>query len=315
MDRSGGPGLERSCGAAPEDWLRPAPSQAGLERIEAFFAGHAFDPHRHDTYAIGITLDGLQCFAYRGARADSRAGNLIVLHPDEIHDGRAGAAAGFRYRMAYVEPRLVRAALGRSARSLPFVRSPVSTDPRLARALRLALADLDRPLEELEADRFVVALADALLALDPSAAGRPLPPSCALAVDRARQFLDAHHDRAVASAELEAITGLDRFALARHFRARLGTSPYRYLVMRRLDQARSLMRAGHSVADAAQACGFADQSHLTRQFHNAYGLPPGRWRAIHLAAPAALAPGLSAPPAASRRRAAGRPAASGQPSR
>jgi len=305
MSRSGAPGLERSCGATPGDWLRVAPSRPGLERIEAFFAGHAFDPHRHDTYAIGITLSGLQSFAYRGARADSRAGNLIVLHPDEIHDGRAGAATGFRYRMAYVEPRLVRAALGRSARSLPFVRLPVSTDPRLARALRLALADLDRPLEELETDRFLVALADALLALDPSAAGRPLPASAAATVDRARQFLDAECDRAVTSAELEAVTGLDRFALARHFRARLGTSPYRYLVMRRLDRARSLMRAGYALADAAQACGFADQSHLTRQFGRAYGLPPGRWRALHVTASPAACPG----------RVAARPAASGLPRR
>jgi len=272
---------------APGDWMRVAPAAGGLERIEAYFAGHAFDPHRHDTYAIGITLAGLQSFVYRGSRADSCASNLIIIHPDEVHDGRAGAAAGYRYRMAYVEPRLIRAALGRSARSLPFVRQPVSTDPRLARALRLALADLDRPLEELEADRFVLLLADALLALDPSSAGRPLPPGCGAAVDRARQFLDAHHDRAVGSKELEAITSLDRFALARHFRARLGTSPYRYLVMRRLDRARSLLRAGHSLVDAALACGFADQSHLTRQFRSAYGLTPGRWRAMHVEAPAA----------------------------
>ena len=311
MIPSGAPGLERSCGATSCDWLRAAPSRPGLERpglerIEAFFAGHAFDPHRHDTYAIGITLSGLQSFAYRGARADSRAGNVIVLHPDEIHDGRAGAAPGFRYRMAYVEPRLIRAALGRRVQSLPFVPSPVSTDPRLARALRLALADLDRPLEELETDRFLVALADALLALDPSAAaGRPSSASATVAVDRARQFLDAHCDRAVASAELEAVTGLDRFALARHFRARLGTSPYRYLVMRRLDRARSLMRAGHALADAAQACGFADQSHLTRQFGRAYGLPPGRWRALHVTASPAACPG----------RGAARPAASGLPRR
>ena len=57
--------------------------------------------------------------------------------------------------------------------------------------------------------------------------------------------------------------------------------------MRRLDRARSLLRAGHSLVDAALACGFADQSHLTRQFRSAYGLTPGRWRAMHVEAPAA----------------------------
>lgn len=86
----------------------------------------------------------------------------------------------------------------------------------------------------------------------------------------------------VTSEELEGVTGLDRYTLARHFRARLGTSPYRYLTMRRLDHARSCMAAGESLADAASASGFADQSHMTRQFRRAYGLPPGRWRAMHV---------------------------------
>jgi AraC-like DNA-binding protein len=274
--------LERSCAGQPGDWLIAAPSRPGIERIEAFFAGHAFDPHRHDTYAIGLTLAGVQTFRYRGARAVSTAGKAIVLHPDELHDGEAGAEQGFRYRMLYVEPRLIRDALGGGA--LPFVRGAVSTDRRLCRAVAEALSALDRGLEDLEADQIVLSLAEALEALDPSARTRRPTASCAVAVERARQVLDAGFDRVVASAELEAASGLDRFALARHFRALLGTSPYRYLTMRRLDRARALMRAGDALADAACAAGFADQSHLTRQFKRAYGITPGRWRAMSAAA-------------------------------
>jgi AraC-like DNA-binding protein len=272
--------VRRSCGPSPRDWLRTAPPGPGLERIEAFFAGHAYDRHRHDTYAVGYTIGGVQTFDYRGARVDSTPGKLIVLHPDEAHDGRAGAQGGFRYRMLYVEPRLIRDALGDSA-SLPFVPNAVSTDARLMRALRFALADLDHPLEELAADQAVLLLAEALRALDPSAPSRGASRSCAIAVERARQFLDAHLDRTVASAELEIVTGLDRYQLARHFRTLLGTSPYRYLVMRRLDRARVLMRQGLAISGAAYASGFADQSHMTRQFKQAFGLPPGRWRAVH----------------------------------
>ena len=275
--------LERSCGPSPRDWMKLAPAQAGIERIEAYFAGHAYDPHRHDTYAVGYTLDGVQSFDYRGARAVSTTGNVIALHPDETHDGRAGADAGFHYRMIYIEPRLVRDALGARARSLPFVRKAVSADPRLMAALRAALGDLDRPFEALETDQVMLGIADALLARDPSAQGRLGSATCAIAVERARQFLEANFTRAVASPELEAVAGLDRYALARHFRAQLGTSPYRYLTMRRLDHARAALRAGRTLAEAALGAGFADQSHMTRQFKQAYGLPPGRWRAIRVA--------------------------------
>jgi len=81
----------------------------------------------------------------------------------------------------------------------------------------------------------------------------------------------------VTSAALEAVTGMTRYAVARDFRACLGTSPYRYLVMRRLDRARALIRSGTPLAEAALRCGFADQSHMTRQFKQAYGLSPGRY--------------------------------------
>jgi AraC-like DNA-binding protein len=272
--------LERSCGTTAADWIRIAPSCPAFERVEAFFAGHAFDPHRHDTYAIGVTLDGIQSFRYRGAQERSLPGQVFVLHPDETHDGHAGTSAGFHYKILYVEPRAIRDALGEARLPLPFVREAVSTDRRLAAVIVPALNDLDLVLEELHRDQIVLDLAEALAAADPSIARRRLSARHWGAVEKARDFLDANVRNAVASADLEAVAGLSRYAVARHFRACLGTSPYRYLVMRRLDRARSLIQRGARLVDAAAACGFADQSHMTRHFKRAFGLSPGRWAEI-----------------------------------
>ena len=280
MNESTAERLERSCGAAGADWIRIAPSCQGLERIEAFFAGHAFDPHRHDTYAIGFTLHGVQSFRYRGAAEHSVPGQVFVLHPDETHDGHAGTSVGFRYKILYVEPRAIHDALSERRCPLPFVREAVSTDRRLAAAIMPALGDLDIALDELHRDQIILDLAEALAAADPSAARRPLSARHWHGVDTARDFLDANVQKVVASAELEAVAGFSRYALARHFRVCVGTSPYRYLVMRRLDRVRSLIRRGTPLADAAVSCGFADQSHMTRHFKKVYGMSPGRWAAI-----------------------------------
>ncbi|WP_349371626.1 AraC family transcriptional regulator [Salinarimonas sp.] len=284
MPHPAGPRLERSCAAAAPDVIRTGAGAPGVERIAARFSGHAYDPHRHDTYAIGLTLAGVQSFDYRGSRADGLSGCALVIHPDERHDGRAGAQGGFAYRMAYVEPRLVAEAAGARLGALPFLRDPVSRDPRLVAAVRALLCDLEGPLEPLAMDAALAELAEALVALDPGAVRRPERPGIAAAVERARRHLAADTGDIVRSEDLEALTGLDRFTLARHFRRRLGTSPYRYLVMRRLDAARIMIRAGAALADTAFAVGFADQSHLTRQFKRAFGVTPERWRRLGIAA-------------------------------
>jgi AraC-like DNA-binding protein len=247
----------------------------GVELLRAWFGGRAFAPHRHDTYAIGVTEAGLQMFDYRGRAERSRPGQVVVLHPDEIHDGRPGDDEGFGYRIVYVEPAriaaAVRALTGRPA-PLPFVREPVSSNRTLARAVTAAFRSAPEPLA---LDAVVLHLAEGLM----DAAGQPAALPRRLdhaALDRARALLD-RRCAVVRSAELEAATGLSRYELARQFRAAYGTSPHRYSLMRRLDFARRRLRAGEPLAEVALAAGFADQAHFTRVFGATYGVTPGRY--------------------------------------
>jgi AraC-like DNA-binding protein len=272
--------LERSCGLSA-GWIVSSGPVGGVERLRAWFAGQGYARHRHDTYAIGTTDQGVQVFDYRGAARASRPGQVVVLHPDEAHDGRAGTRAGFGYRIVYVEPGHVAAALrgicGRP-RPLPFVREPVGTDARLARAVRSAFRC---DLEPLALDALVVALAEALVGVAEGDVRSVAPLRIdGDAVQRARQFLDAERTRVVHSAELEVVTGLTRYELARQFRLTHGTSPYRYLLGRLLALARDRLGGDQPLAAVAGETGFADQAHFTRAFKATFGLTPARYRAL-----------------------------------
>ena len=257
--------------AKDKNWIvrKPGP----VERIEACFSGRAYAPHRHDTYAIGITLSGVQSFRYRGAARNSLPGQILVLHPDELHDGYAGDDRAFRYRTAYIAPSDFQSILG--GRALPFVEGGITDDPRLRAPVGALLGDDTGACSPLGWED---ALFDLVTALEGICGGsRALSPVNRQAALTARDAIEARLDRDVTLKQLERATGQDRWQLSRDFRALFGTSPYRYLVLRRLDKARGLMLRGVSASEAAYACGFADQSHFGRHFKRAFGLTPQAW--------------------------------------
>src|SRR5436309_7218097 len=207
--RSGGEGLERSCKGAVAGWLASSTPVEGVELFRASLTGEVYQKHRHDTYAVGVTDRGVQVFDYRGAARVSLPGQIVVLYPDEAHDGRAGTADGFGYRIVYVEPSQLADAL-RTIRGrpcpLPFVADPVSTSAGLSRAIDAAFR---LPMEPVAGDSLVVDLAERLLGAEradqPRGASRRVD---AAPLERARRFLDAERTRVVHSAQLESVTAL-----------------------------------------------------------------------------------------------------------
>lgn len=269
--------LERLC---TQDWIQSTDTEYGVEFFEAWFQRNGYQKHRHDTYAICLPTTGVLGFDYRGTSEISLPGQVVVLHPDEIHDGYAGAQVGFGYRQLYVEPALIFEAIQTLCPhpcSLPFVRTPVVRNQKLAAAISSAFEGTREPLA---IDSLIVQVAEGLMEVDPSCKQVLFPRHLDVpALNRARHYLDSQKTQVVHSSELEAVTGLSRYELARQFRAMSGTSPYRYLLMRRLDFARKLLAQGRSLVEVALEAGFADQAHFSRMFKATFGITPTRYRA------------------------------------
>jgi AraC family transcriptional regulator len=74
---------------------------------------------------------------------------------------------------------------------------------------------------------------------------------------------------------------LSPFHFARSFKAAMGVSPHRYLLQRRLDHAKAMLKAGAvPMTDIALTCGFSSPAHFASSFKRATGVTPSLFRRL-----------------------------------
>jgi AraC family transcriptional regulator len=98
---------------------------------------------------------------------------------------------------------------------------------------------------------------------------------------RAMEILATNLDGGVPLKDVAEECRLSVSQFSRAFRVTIGVPPHKWLLMHRVDVAKEKLRNSHlPLSDIALACGFADQSHLTRVFTQTVGLSPGAWRRL-----------------------------------
>jgi AraC family transcriptional regulator len=111
----------------------------------------------------------------------------------------------------------------------------------------------------------------------------PLPTSHGLSQERLRRvrdYVEAHLDEDLSLTVLADIACLSPYHFSRSFKQAAGVGLQRYVIQRRVERAKRLMRQTHEpLALIAQEAGFADQSHFTIAFRREIGVTPGRFRA------------------------------------
>lgn len=65
---------------------------------------------------------------------------------------------------------------------------------------------------------------------------------------------------------------------SRKFRAAYGETPYSYLMTRRIERAKALLRQGKSVTDTCAAVGCTSLGSFSSRFTEIVGVPPSRYR-------------------------------------
>lgn len=259
----------------------------GLDLLSARFRRHRYRMHSHPGYVIGVVTGGVETFRCRGARHYARPGAIILVNPESAHDGESAQSVGWSYKVAYpTEAHFRRLAPGRSA---PRFAQSVAEDPPLARRLlelhAMVRAERGAAAEALALEcrwseilcALIARYGEAQVAEARPGARRVARDDARIRVLKERLLADLAHPPTLDG--LAQAVGLSRWRALRLFKAATGQSPHAFLIDHRLEAARAAIDAGAPIAAAAQEAGFADQSHLTRQFKATFGVTPGAYRA------------------------------------
>jgi len=240
---------------------------AAAEIMSAAVVEHRFDEHFHENWAIGCIDRGVCSFTAAGRPLEARAGDLVIIPPYTVHTGGTGGGE-LAYRMAYVGEgwlsSLSEIVLG--ARDVAFS-TLVVHDPSVASRLSAAL--VPEPMAEPQRRALLVQALVALLARHASPRRDARTPRVSSEDARDGRLLRALGGR-----------NLSRSALIHRFTRRFGLSPLRYERNLRCVSAKALLRQGMPIVEAAQALGFSDQAHFTREFKKVHHITPGGYRRL-----------------------------------
>ena len=96
---------------------------------------------------------------------------------------------------------------------------------------------------------------------------------------RARDLMDREYAQPLDVPAMARVALMSPAHFSRKFRATYGETPYSYLMTRRIERAKALLRQGQSVTDACMAVGCTSLGSFSSRFTEIVGETPSQYRA------------------------------------
>jgi AraC-like DNA-binding protein len=97
---------------------------------------------------------------------------------------------------------------------------------------------------------------------------------------RARDHIDRHHAQPLDVPTMARAALMSPAHFSRKFRAAYGETPYAYLMTRRIERAKALLRQGRSVTDTCVTVGCTSLGSFSSRFTEIVGMTPSQYRAL-----------------------------------
>lgn len=253
-------------------------SDPSIQLIDANYKKFAFSRHYHLDFHIGLIQRGVQNFNHSGSRHQVGQGQIIVMPPDEMHDGHSELQSGYQVKVFSVKPEWFtdQLDLGNKQAMTHFTQLIIS-DPALFHQLSCLHTQLmHNRVCQLAQDCLPFEGFDSMLDRYGSLKPGVALPLGKTTIQSLREYLMGNLDQPIRLKALADMCDLTPSQFQRHFKASMGITPYAWLMRLRMEQALSLLLHGVNSINVAIQVGFYDQAHFVKAFKTTYGTTPSQ---------------------------------------
>ena len=244
--------------------------------------------HHHDFYEVYYFAGDSAEYRVEGRTYHLRHGDLLLINPMELHQPLVAPGVDYDRVVLWISKSFLDGFSGEGvdlANCFDLTRPAhvnlLRLNPKQMRRLEDALLALVR---ESYGESYASSVyANALflqfmvelnrLALQPGGGAAPQHTGSELAASALR-YIGAHYHEPLSLDSLAERFFVSKYHLSHTFTATVGTSVYRYIVLKRLLMAKQMLLEGQSPGSVSRNCGFPDYASFYRAFRAEYGAGP-----------------------------------------
>lgn len=248
--------------------------------------------HHHDFYEIYYFLGGSVEYLVEGRAYRLEPEDVLLISPRELHRPNVAADVAYERIVLWIDAPFLASIDGDGA-----LRRCFETGRNLLRGAHTPLASLIRQLAAEAASRrtgselyarglFFQLMAELLRLTEGSVPENAEDGEASLAA-RIVGYLNGHFREQISLDALAEHFYVSKYHLSHQFSRSVGTSVYRYILLKRLQHAKELLSEGVAPGEACRESGFQDYANFFRSFRAVYGLSPqdAAKREVQLASP------------------------------
>ncbi|OPX56263.1 transcriptional regulator, AraC family [Oceanospirillum multiglobuliferum] len=259
-------------------YLERCPSLPYVEMRTAVGSAACYHAHSHDEFSFGVIEQGRAIYQNGKAHYAIQTGHTVTINPGDIHACNPDNQH-WSYRMLFVDSHwfgaLQQELLGRDDFDYqPFLHHHTTAVETFQRFKDL-FNTLQTEPNALQAESHLIEFVQHCFQPNLKSVSSPAP-ILEKAKEKLLDELAVNHSLVDLAQEV----GLSRYHFLRSFKQAYGLSPHALQLDERIKKAKVLLKNGCSIVSTASELGFADQSHLQRNFKRRLALTPKQYQSF-----------------------------------